>query len=550
MRWTVRLIVPALLALMPSLAMAQGGPPPLQTLGPPPVPAQNPLTPAKVSLGMALFWDEQLSLTQTVACGTCHAPTAGGSDPRSAAATPNTHPGPDGVFGTADDVVGASGVPLHGADGRYLDSASFGLRPQVGSRQSISVVNAAYVPELFWDGRAGISFRDPQTQQLLIASGGALENQALGPLVNSAEMAHSGGTLADMQLRIADVQPLALAASIPATLSSFIDGRSYPALFAEAFGDGSISSARIAMALASYQRTLIANQTPLDAQLSGTGTLTPQEQQGRQLYTQFGCQACHGGALLSDNAFHYTGVRPQAADPGRFAVTGLNADRGRLRSPGLRNIELTAPYMADGRFATLEEVIDFYARGGDFNAPNLDPRIVPFNINAGQRAALAAFMRRPLTDPRLATQAGPFERPTLFSETDAVPATVGVGQSGSGGLTPRLIAIEPPLAGGDNFTIAVEGGLANATAQVLIDLIEPTSPSSPSLLQQSFALSAQGSASVNLTLPSDALLAGQTLFLCVFVADAVGSGGFSATRSVQFKLLGLGSTEVFHSGFE
>ncbi len=536
-------------ALSPAIAQVPPPPGPLLPLGAPPVPAQNPQTPAKIALGQALFWDEQLSLTGTVACGTCHAPSAGGSDARQPATTPSTHPGPDGLFGTADDIVGASGVPRHDGSGLYLASTSFGMRPQVGNRQSISAINAAYPPTLFWDGRAAGSFVDPATQQILIPAGGALENQALGPLVNDVEMAHAGGSLADMQNRIANARPLALASNLPPALATFIGGRSYPELFTEAFGSSTISAARIAMAIASYERTLVANQTPHDAELSGTPSLTPLELQGRQVYNQVGCNRCHGGALLSDNAFHYTGVRPQAADPGRFAVTGLNADRGRMRTPGLRNIGLTAPYMADGRIPTLEAVIDFYARGGDFTAPNLAPQMTPFAITPQQRTALAAFMRRPLTDPRLEAQTGPFARPTLYSESAAVPAPGGSGIAGSGGLVPLLIALEPPLAGGGNFTLAIERGRANAAARVLLDLQEPATADAANLLREDLVLSASGTASLHLTLPADVQLADQQLFVRVFVNDPAAAGGWSATQSARFRLLGI-SARVFGNGFE
>jgi signal transduction histidine kinase/cytochrome c peroxidase len=456
--------LPALLfafcALLVSGSLAaQGGPPPnpLAPLGPAPVPAANPQTPAKIALGQALFWDEQLSVTGTVACGTCHAPRGGGSDARLPAASADSrHPGGDGVFGTADDSIGALGVPRHDAVGAYLGDPVFGMAPQAGARQSISAVNAAYPPLLFWDGRARADFIDPATGQTLIATGGALENQALGPLVNDVEMAHAGGTLADMQARIGTITPLRLAASVPAALAEWIDGRDYPALFAEVFGSGGITAARIAMAMASYQRSLVANQTPHDLELAGTPSLTQLERQGRQTFNQAGCNRCHGGALLSDNAFHYLGVRPPTADEGRMAVTGLGGDRGRMRTPGLRGVELSAPYMADGRFATLEEVIDFYDRGGDFSAPNKAPQITPLGLTAAQKTALAAFLRRPLTDPRLVAEAGPFERPQLYGESDAVPQPTGAAIAGGGGRLPRLVAIEPPLAGSDTFTVAVD----------------------------------------------------------------------------------------------
>ncbi|HWS26315.1 MAG TPA: cytochrome c peroxidase, partial [Xanthomonadales bacterium] len=331
------------LAVAPSTSRAQGGPPPLPPLGAPPVPASNPQSPAKIALGTALYWDEQLSITGTVACGTCHMPRAGGNEPRTV--QPNAasvHPGADLLFGSADDIVGSMGVPSHDASGLYQRNAVFGMAPQVGTRQSQSAINAAYPTTLFWDGRAGTVFVDPITQTTLIANGGALENQALGPIINSVEMAHAARTLIDVGARVAAVRPLRLSPSVPPALTSWIGGRAYPALFDEVFGSPEVTPARIAMAIASYERSLVANQTPHDLQ-----TLSAAEQAGRQAFQQAGCARCHGGPLLSDNNFHYIGVRPQAADPGRFAVTANTADRGRMRTPPLRNVELSPPYFAD-----------------------------------------------------------------------------------------------------------------------------------------------------------------------------------------------------------
>jgi cytochrome c peroxidase len=536
--------------LWPRMATAQGGPPPLPPLGPPPVPAENPQTPATIALGQILFWDEQLSITGTAACGTCHMPRAGGNEPRTL--LPNAasvHPGADQLFGSADDIVGSIGVPVHDAGGLYQRSALFGMAPQVGTRQSQSAINSAYPPTLFWDGRAGGSFIDPDTQLPVIAIGGALENQALGPVVNGVEMAHSGRTLADVAARIASVRPLRLSPSIPAALQSWIANRSYPDLFAEVFGSAGISSARIALAIASYQRSLVANQTPHDLQTVGQPAMTQPELAGRQAFLQAGCARCHGGPLLSDNNFHYIGVRPQNADTGRFGVTGNNADRGRMRTPPLRNVELSPPYMADGRLRTLEEVVDFYDRGGDFTAPNKDPRIVPLGLTPQQRAAIVTFLRRPLTDPRAQNETGPFERPMLFGESPYLPQPASAGTPGLGGDTPRLIAIEAPIAGTSEFTIGIDYGRPLAPARTLLALTDPTSVNAPVLQQRNLDLDSNGSASLHLDLPNGAGLAGQTLYLRVFVEDANAAGGWASSNSVSFQLLEI-SDAVFGHGFE
>ena len=133
-------------------------------LEPPPAPPENPVTGAKVYLGKTLFWDEQLSSTRTVSCGTCHLPRAGGGDPRSnEIPETSTHPGPDGIFGNDDDALGSRGVPMTLADGSYQPSEHFGFREQVTKRKALAVMEAAYGSDLFWDGRARTQFVDPMT---------------------------------------------------------------------------------------------------------------------------------------------------------------------------------------------------------------------------------------------------------------------------------------------------------------------------------------------------------------------------------------------------
>lgn len=558
---SAELIVALLLLALAGSVGAQPGPPPPPAntaLGEPTVPAENPLTEAKIRLGGVLFWDEQISLTQTVACGTCHRAFAGGGDPRpSVDAAGNRNPGSDGVFGNADDVLGSAGVPAHDAQGLYQANATFATAAQVGGRNSPSAVNAGFSPTLFWDGRAGTTLLDPDGGTTLIANGAALENQALGPIVNSAEMARLGGTLADIEARIAAVRPLALASNIPAEWQTFIAGRSYADLFNLAFGSTDITAARFAMAVASYERTLNANQTPFDAEVSGTPSLTAQERAGRQVFNQAGCGRCHGGALFSDDAFHYIGVRAQGADPGRFAVTGRNADRGAMRTPSLRNGELSAPYMADGRFATLEEVVEFYNRGADFTAPNLAPQIEPLNLTVQQRSNLVAFLKRPLTDPRSAAESGPFARPTLYTESSRVPVVVAAGRAGPLSTTvPTLRALEPAIAGGREFTVALQGARPNATAWVVVASSDPQALSSPqgnSLFgDQSFAIGANGVGSVNLSLISATNLLDTDLFLRIYVEEqsGVGNAGYALSPAVRFRLLDIAPLPVFGDGFE
>lgn len=526
-----------------SAAFAQGA---LQPLGAPPVPPENPLTAAKVALGKALFWEEQLSVTGTVACGSCHRPVSGGSDPRNKLAPVSSlNPGRDGAFGTADDVQGSPGVAAHTAAGDYTPSADFGFAPQVGGLRSPSAVNAAYSPLLFWDGRAVGAFRDPANGAVLIPSGGALENQALGPVVNAIEMAPAGASVATIGERLARVRPLALASDIPGALRAWIRGRDYPALFAEAFGTPELSAARIAMAIASYERTLVSTQTPLDLELAGTPALTPLERQGLGVFLLADCAACHGGGLLSDSDFHNIGVRPASEDAGRFARTGDPADLGAFRTPGLRNVELRAPYMHNGRFATLEEVVEFYDRGGDFDAPNKDPRIRPLNLSAGQKQALAAFMRRPLTDPRVAAELAPFDRPTLFGESGRAPAIVGEGTPGGSGIVPTIGALEPPLLGNRNFTVTVSRARAGASAILVVGRTDPglqrTVPPG-NFAEISTVLRGagpgDGHASVQLDLGDDPRLIGKELYGRFYIADPQAPDGLAITKAFRITVFG------------
>jgi cytochrome c peroxidase len=461
-------------ATAPHLALAQGPPPPpppLQPLAPPVAPPQNPVTAAKTDLGRALFWDEQLSSTASVSCGTCHFASRGGSDPRSSVGVlATTHPGLDGVLGTPDDVVGSRGVPRSLASGDY-DPSDFGLAPQVTSRKAPSTLTAAYAPRLFWDGRANGAFVDPVSGQTLVPVGAALENQVLAPPLSDVEMGHVGVDWNDVAARIAGAQPLALSPQVPTGLANWIAGRSYPELFAEAFGSSDVTPARIAFAIATYERSLAPTQTPLDTFLATGQGLTPLEVQGFQLFGQLNCAGCHAGNRFTDEAFHYTGVRPVQEDLGRFLVTGAQADRGRFRTPSLRNVRDRGPYMHDGSFATLEEVVDFYDRGGDFDAPNKSPAMQPLGLTPQQKNALVAFLRRPLTDPRAANETGPFERPRLATEGGAAPLLVGLPTPGSGGFAPRMVAVEPALVGGAPVTLAVDRALGGAIAFLAVDLV-------------------------------------------------------------------------------
>ncbi len=527
-------------------------------LQPPQDPVGNPTTPSKASLGKVLFWDEQLSSTRTVACGTCHIPRDGGGDPRSAANPGAVHPGLDGVFGGPDDIFGSPGVPASRTDGTYILDSTFGLAPQVTGRRTSSSINAGYSPTLFWDGRAAGEFVDPVTDQVVLASGAALESQALGPLVNDVEMAHEGRTWPEVLARITASEPLALASDAPQALLDWIDGRSYEQLFTDAFGTPGITAPRIGMAIAAYERTQFTNQAPFDTFLATGSGLTPLEQQGRSVFVASSCDRCHSLDITSDHDFHFTGVRPQADDAGRFDVTMVEEDRGKMRTPSLRNVELRPPFMRNGRFASLEAVVDFYDRGGDFDAPNKDPLVRELNLTPTERNALLAFLRRPLTDPRLRDGLAPFDRPGLYSESSRVPVVGGTGVPTAEGPTPRIVALEPPLLGNPGFTVALfDAGAGGTQATLAIDFQDPglTQPGSAAFALETVSLEVAKSgdrfASVSLAIPNDDTWLGRPLFGRWYIPGAGSGAGTAVSNLVTFRIFSsLQNGALFLDGFE
>jgi hypothetical protein len=262
---------------------------------------------------------------------------------------------------------------------------------------------------------------------------------------------------------------------------------------------------------------------------------------------------------LSDNQFHYIGVRPTNEDTGRFQVTNNPNNLGQFRTPSLRNVELRAPYMHNGRFSTLEEVVEFYNRGGDFNAPNKDPRVRPRNLSPQQRADLVAFLKRPLTDPRVAANASQFDRPALYTESSRVPQIVGTGTAGAGGRIPQATAIEPPLVGNSNFTVGVSNALGGATATLVINNTDPGTgaiPASGSFARVTIQLSGSGNGngygSTSLPIPNDPALINKTFYGRWYVNDASGSNGVAISPAFRFTIFGEASVaaRAKHADFD
>lgn len=305
--------------------------------GLPPLPEtpDNPLTEDGVQLGRHLFFDPILSLDSTLSCASCH-------DPRKAF-TDNLAVSP-GVAGT------------------------------LGTRSSMTILNAAYfVKGLFWDGRVG-----------------TLESQAIEPVQNPIEL-HEDWPNVEKKLQ---------------------RHKSYPEMFRKAFGISGkkeITKELAAKAIAQYERILLTGgQSLFQRQLRGEVFFNPDQQEGNDLYFNTDllipdaeCFHCHAAPLMHANDFFNNGIDSVTsldgfADKGRGVVTGLRIDNGKFKAPSLYNIVLTAPYMHDGRFKTLEEVIDHYNSGGHF-VENKDGFIRPLGLNSRQKKSLIAFLHT-LTD--------------------------------------------------------------------------------------------------------------------------------------------------------
>jgi cytochrome c peroxidase len=384
---------------------------------PVPVPVENPITEAKRVLGKVLFWDEQLSSNDTVACGTCHRPATGGADPRA-----GRFPGTD--RGTIDDVWGSPGIVKLNTGGEQQDDPTFADQPQITDRLSPSNFGGIWAPELLWDGRATGEFRDPLTDEVVIAEGGALESQALQPLLNDVEMAKSGRDWDDVTDKLAHVEPLALATNLPPDLEAAIaESPSYPALFDAAFGDPRISPVRIAFALATYQRTLVADQTPWDRFVGGDDdALSDLARYGWETLQGMRCTGCHTPPLFTNNAFFNIGLRRSEYDRGRQRVTGKPEHAGEMKVPSLRNVALRSRFMHTGQFDSLNGAVNFY-RSGPSGGPDQDEipgfGVYNFALSAFSEAGIRTFLEEGLTDPRVRDEAFPFDRPTLRSERSA-----------------------------------------------------------------------------------------------------------------------------------
>ncbi|HYL57755.1 MAG TPA: cytochrome c peroxidase [Candidatus Acidoferrales bacterium] len=235
-----------------------------------------------------------------------------------------------------------------------------GVKGQTGGRSAPVIYNTAYEERLFWDGRAG-----------------SLEEQAAGPVQNPIEMGMGAGHVRDVAARLN---------AIPA----------YKAWFTKVFGEPATED-NITKAIATYERTILSGNAPVDRFTAGDqSALSPEAQRGFALFKgKANCTTCHVGFNFADGDFHNVGVGMSKPKPdlGRFDVTKKPEDKGKFRTPTLREITESAPYMHDGSLKTLEEVVELYDKGGEPN-PNLDKQILALHLTKEEKADLVAFLKQ------------------------------------------------------------------------------------------------------------------------------------------------------------
>ena len=238
-------------------------------------------------------------------------------------------------------------------------AVSTGIKGQKGGRSAPSCVNRVFSTTQFWDGRAP-----------------TLEEQAKGPLVNPIEMGNPNHDAVVTRLR---------------------GIKGYVARFQKVFGTSEITIDHVAKAIAAFERTLVSGDSPYDRYDSGADpkALSASQQRGLELYRgKARCTLCHGGFNFTDEKFHNLGVGTEKKKPdaGRSAISKAAGEWGAFKTPSLREIALTAPYMHDGSLRTLEEVVDYYNRGGRHNRA-IDKDLQPLKLTTQEKQDLVEFMK-------------------------------------------------------------------------------------------------------------------------------------------------------------
>ena len=510
-----RLILLPLLLAVPTTALAGDDEEAALTIPlPPDLPDYVRDLEAAAALGKALFWDEQVGSDGRTACATCH--YAGGADIRT---LDSLHPGANGVFeedGTrfpflSDDVLGSQGiqrarfvqvVPHEPVEvGIPEEDPLFGFRRQVTGRNSLSVVNAVFYTEQFWDGRASSVFNgvdeagdesadarvlearaDGSVRPVRVSiEDASLASQAVGPVLSSVEMSYAGRTFLDVGKKMLSLRPLALQEVHPddSVLSPLRSpagtglSLSYPDLIRAAFEPRWWSSTALVdrdlevvgsgehasldeftqmeanfslfwgLSILVYESTLVSGETRYDRFLAGeTNALTRAERRGLEVYEGRGrCDQCHGqGPELSQAAITNGGNGRAYTNT---AVRPVSEDPGRgdgeFKSVTTRINELNGPYFHNGGYLTLRQVVDFYDRGGDFPGDETDSQVRELGLSEREKDDLVAFLLA-LTDERVRFQRAPFDHPSLdIPDGLRLPA---VGREGGPPL-PRFLDADP-----------------------------------------------------------------------------------------------------------
>ncbi len=325
---------------------------------PMPIPPDNPTTEEGIELGRHLFYEKKLSRDNTISCGCCHRQEAAFTDP-----------------------------------GRRF---SIGVDGREGIINSMAIINMLWQEHFFWDGRSH-----------------SLEHQAFFPIIDELEM---DNTWEDVEQKLAATDL-------------------YPPMFEAAFGDKTITQDRITKAIAQFERTLISANSKYDRvklRSNPTESFTPLEEEGFILFElseRGDCFHCHGATFTGETFAAYGSLQfsnnglDRLADmaEGRYAVTGDPDDMGKFKIPTMRNVALTGPYMHDGRFNTLREVIEHYNEGGKMS-PTIDVNMkhvnIGLNLSEREKNALEAFLET-LTDAEFVTNPD-FSDP-FINDPDYIP---------------------------------------------------------------------------------------------------------------------------------
>ncbi len=260
---------------------------------------------------------------------------------------------------SADETV--SCASCHNPQLAFTDGqkASVGIRGQIGIRSAPTIINRVFSKVQFWDGRAS-----------------SLEEQAKGPMINPIEMGNRNYD--DVVKRLRNI-------------------KGYREGFKRAFGTEDFTIEQVAEAISSFERTVVSGNSPFDKFESGGDekAISESAKRGLDIFRDKGrCSECHAGFNFTDEKFHNTGAGMDKPNPdlGRYEITKKEEDKGAFKTPTLREIARTGPYMHDGSLKTLEEVVEFYDKGGIKN-PNLDKEMKPLNLTEEEKKDLVEFLK-------------------------------------------------------------------------------------------------------------------------------------------------------------